>query len=174
MTDMGDLIDAYGAAVYGFCRKLSASKADADDLYQQTFLRAMELCGRIDPENNPRSFLLALSAGIWKNNRKKQGRRQRITPQADLEEEDWSQIPGGRDTEDVVLKSDLRMQVQEVVGRLNDKLRIPVLMYYAADMAIPEIASALRLPQGTVKSRLHKARSFIRMELEEKGYEKDE
>lgn len=55
---------------------------------------------------------------------------------------------------------------------LKDKYRIPVYMYYAAEMPIEEIAESLQLPKGTVKSRLHTARIIIGKKLEEHGYER--
>ena len=46
-----------------------------------------------------------------------------------------------------------------------------IYMFYFADMTVADIASALHIPSGTVKSRLSRSRSLIKKELEEKGYE---
>ena len=57
-------------------------------------------------------------------------------------------------------------------AELKEKYRIPVYMYYSAEMSLEEIADALNIPKGTVKSRLHTARTIIGKKLEEHGYER--
>lgn len=58
-----------------------------------------------------------------------------------------------------------------MVGMLEDKFKIPIIMYYTAELSLEEISKALKIPKGTVKSRLHKARQIIKKELEDMGYE---
>ena len=53
---MEELVDLYGDIIYGFCRRLTINKPDTDDLYQQTFLRAMEIQDKIDMNNNPKGL----------------------------------------------------------------------------------------------------------------------
>ena len=68
--------------------------------------------------------------------------------------------------EDVVLQKELEQQVRKAVGELAEKYRIPVYLYYTLQLSVEEIANVLEIPQGTVKSRLHKARALLRQELE--------
>lgn len=85
-ADLGELVNLHGKAVYGFCHKLARNKADTDDLYQETFLKAMELRHKIIKDNNPKAFLISIAAGLWKNNRRKYAIRQRIAPTEDFNE----------------------------------------------------------------------------------------
>ena len=66
-------------------------------------------------------------------------------------------------------------EIQKVVRRmaeeLPEKYRLVVYLYYTREQKIEEIASMLHIPKGTVKSRLHKARSMIRDRMEAEGYE---
>ncbi|MNP40386.1 ECF RNA polymerase sigma factor SigW [compost metagenome] len=62
----------------------------------------------------------------------------------------------------------LRRQVQDSVCRLPDMLRMPVLLFYMGGLSVREVAEALHLPQGTVKTRLYQARQQLKSELE--GY----
>jgi len=64
--------------------------------------------------------------------------------------------------EDVVISNEINTKVQMAVETLSDKFKIPLYMYYTAEMSIADIASALKIPQGTVKSRLHKARETLK------------
>ncbi|MFR5355898.1 MAG: RNA polymerase sigma factor [Clostridia bacterium] len=52
------------------------------------------------------------------------------------------------------------------------KIQNSIHLYYSADLSIQEIAETLKIPEGTVKSRLNKARQLLKKELEEIGYDR--
>ncbi len=64
-----------------------------------------------------------------------------------------------------MISIELRTLIQDATHQLEDKLRLPIYMYYTADMTVEEIALALGIPQGTVKSRLHKARQTMKKSI---------
>lgn len=66
-----------------------------------------------------------------------------------------------------MLSRERRFMIQNVVDRLNDKLRLPLYMYYTGEMSVDEIAAVRHIPSGTVKSRLHQARKAMKTILEE-------
>ena len=73
--------------------------------------------------------------------------------------------------EEVLLEKEICRLVRMEIASLEEKYRLPVYMYYAAELPVEQIAVAMRIPKGTVKSRLHKARKLIKKELEAYGYE---
>lgn len=166
--DIDRLVMLYGKAVYGFCLRLARNRDDADDLYQETFLKALELCTRIDKNNNPKGFLISIAVGLWKNNRRKYARRQKIAPEEELSEESVSSsmYVNASTPEEIAILNERCAVVRTAADKLNDKLKIPLYMYYTAEMSVEDIASALRIPQGTVKSRLYKARKTLKNVLE--------
>lgn len=166
--DITDLIGLYGNDVYALCRKLAQNKADTDDLYQETFLKAMELCHNIEENRNPKGFLVSIAVKLWKNKSRKYARRNKIAPQEKLiDDADYSYILYDNLTpEDIVLSKELAVTIHRAVDTLNDKLRIPLYLQYTADMSNQEIAKILKIPQGTVKSRLFKAKKLVREYLE--------
>lgn len=168
IDELTNLIKIHGKAVYGFCYRLAGNKEDADDLYQETFLKAIEVIHKMDTNQNPKSFLIAIAIRLRKNNRRKFAWRQRIAPTAGLNEAvDHASVSESEATpEDAVLSHELRDMIQAAADRLEDKLKIPLYMHYTAEMSIEEIAQALRIPPGTVKSRLFKARSNMKKLLE--------
>ena len=87
IQELNELIRLHGAAVYSFCCRLAANRPDAEDLYQETFLKATELCRKIDRYDNPKAFLLAIALRLWKDKRRKFARRQRIAPMESLPED---------------------------------------------------------------------------------------
>lgn len=173
-TDLSDLVTLYGKTVYGFCHKLVRNRADADDLYQETFLKAIELCHKIDKENNPKGFLISIAVGLWKNNRRKYARRQNIAPIVELNEgmNNCCISKSESTPEDIVISNELQIIIQNSADQLNDRLKIPLYMYYTAEMSIVDIASALKIPLGTVKSRLYNARLALKNILEVSEYER--
>lgn len=175
IADLTDLVNLHGKSIYGFCYNLAKNKADTDDLYQETFLKAMELRHKINKDNNPKGFLISIAIGIWKNKRRKYIRRQKIAPVHELNEDvdNGYKFKDDSTLEDIVISNDFRARVQAVVNTLDNKLRMPLYMYYTAEMSTKEIASTLKIPQGTVKSRLYKARKALKniLELEVSKYE---
>jgi len=166
IEELSDLVQKHGRAIYGFCRRLAANQADTDDLYQETFLKAMEKRDQMDASRNPKGFLLSIAAKLRHNNRRKFAWRQRIAPMTALDG-DADKISREEGTpEEAVLNRELRGKIQAAADGLSDKLKIPLYMYYTAEMSVEEIASALRIPAGTVKSRLHQARKTMKERLE--------
>ena len=84
---MEQCIREYGKEIYSFCKHLTCSRQEADDLYQDTFLKAVELQQKIDWQENPKSFLLSVAVRIWKNRKRKAAWRNRIAPTEVLIEE---------------------------------------------------------------------------------------
>lgn len=169
ITDLNEFVSLHGNAVYGFCHKLAKNRADTDDLYQETFLKAMELCHKIDKNNNPRGFLISIAVRLWRNNRRKYARRNRLAPVEELNENISSSYTSNEklSPENIAVSKELQHTIQNAADKLNDKLRIPLYMYYTAGMSNEDIAAALKIPQGTVKSRLYKARKILKNTLEE-------
>jgi RNA polymerase sigma-70 factor (ECF subfamily) len=175
ISELNELVSLHGNAVYGFCHKLVKNRTDADDLYQETFLKAMELCYKIDKNNNPKGFLISIAVRLWKNNSRKFARRKRLAQIEELSEHTDSFMLKNKSTpEDIAISNELRNTIQTAADTLNDKLKLPLYMYYTAGMSNEEIAAALKIPQGTVKSRLYKARKALRniLEMEAEIYEK--
>lgn len=172
--DLIGIIESHGRCIYSFCLTLTKNEHDADDLYQETFLRAMEMRHKIDKGNNPKGFLISIAIGIWKNNRRKIAWRQRIAPTRELDESltDDYMFVNESSPEDIAISNELKHKIREAADSLNNKFKIPLYMYYTAQMSVKEIASALNIPQGTVKSRLYKARKNLEKILEVDEYER--
>lgn len=167
-----DLLEREGKSIYSFCRMLTGNREEADELYQETMLTATERHRDIDSLKNPKSYLIAVCIGIDKNNRKKAVRRQRIAPVGELTEELAAVIADKSKTpEEEVLCHEIQEVIRIETRNLPKHLRLPVYLYYTAQLSIEEIAKMMYIPKGTVKSRLHKARMIIKEKLEDYGYE---
>ena len=69
---------------------------------------------------------------------------------------------GSESVEDQLIREEEIRLVRRLVDNLPDKLRIVILMFYMEDMSLAEIAEALHIPVGTVKSRIHQAKSRLK------------
>lgn len=171
--ELCDLVNTQGGTIFAFCYNLTQNKVDADDLYQETFLKALENCHRIDLTKNPKSFLISIAIGLWKNHQKKYARHQRITPRIqiiDNQEIDISNL-SEKTPEERVISSEIGIILRREIEAMDNKFKIPMYLYYGVEMPVDAIAKILKIPSGTVKSRLSKARAVLKKRLEEQGYE---
>ncbi|MDE5763550.1 MAG: RNA polymerase sigma factor [Ruminococcus sp.] len=156
------LLYNYGNDIYGFCCHLTGSRQSADDLYQDSVLKAFEILGRIDGRTDngfksARNYIIGIAVKLYKNQRRKKS-----SGECFMEDGFANSL---RDPSDIVEDTELRTQYAEVrraVSELPEKLRIVVYMYYYAEMSISDISSQLGIPEGTVKSRMNNARKKLK------------
>lgn len=162
-------IDDYGKDIYSFCKHLTNNPLEADDLYQDTFLTATELKEKIEYDNNPKSYLLSVALRIWKNKKRKFAWRKRIADVqsiADERDADMGESAEPSLEERITIKEKDEL-IRRAVNRLPEKLKIVVLLFYMEDLSTAQIAETMKIPKGTVLSRLHQARKILKKELED-------
>jgi len=166
LLSSNELVNFHSEAVYKLCRSLTFSKEDADDLFQETFLKAFEHLQKTN--ENPQGFLFSTAIYIWKSWKRKYARRNRLAPVTALDE---NTVCDTDIEKDFTQQEDVHL-IRRLVDALPEKFKIPTILYYSAELGVSDIAATLKLPVGTVKSRLHKARKLIEEGLVKNGYEK--
>ncbi len=164
-------IDDFGTDIYRFCLKLCMDKEDAEDLYQQTFLKALETEWTLDWEKNPKSLFFSLTHNIWKSDKRKQARRNMIAPCSNLDYEMETVLHPEENIEESYFQKELVAEVRQIIQTLPEKFQVPLILFYLSDCSIEQIAAIIKKPAGTVKSRLFKGRNLIKKRLEDIGYE---
>lgn len=161
-------IEEYGKDIYSFCRQLTVSLQEADDLYQDTFLKALELIPKMDNNKNPKSYLLSIAVHIWKNKKRKFAWRKRIADMDPLTDSSIEQTANPLDPslEETVLKQEEILLVRSAVKQLPERLKLPTCLFYMENLSVAQIAALLNIPIGTVKIRLYQARKLLKKELE--------
>lgn len=165
-----------GRDILRFCRMTCGDPESGDELYQDTMLKLLGKRHRLDSRQNVKSYALSISILLWKNKKKKYANRNRLIP---MESIDRMESEGNLDIadvtaislEDTCIRDDERKLVQHTVARLPEKYRMPVHLQYSADLSVQEIAEILHVPEGTVKSRINKAKRLLKQELEALGYD---
>lgn len=168
MANTENLLNEYGAAVYGFCIRLAKDRHDADDLYQQTMLTALEK--DIDRAKNPKAYLMKICVSIYKNERRKRARRERIAPCIPIDQNNDEVF--SKSVEEMTEEKLLSETLCRLIDKLDEKHRITLLLYYGVGKNVNETAQALNCSSGTVKSRLYTAREILKKGLEAEGYDR--
>ncbi|MGN0154750.1 MAG: RNA polymerase sigma factor [Lachnospiraceae bacterium] len=162
------LVEQYGESIYRYCKGITFTPEDAEDLYQQTFLKAFELHRKISLDKNPRAYLISIAANLWKNHKSKYARRERIAPTISAETEgvQIEDIENGQDMLEQIVKEEQLAYLRNCIHLLPEKQRKVLELFYAGELSVEEISRVLRIPKGTVKSRLHSAKEQLRKEME--------
>lgn len=152
-------IQAYGRRLYGLCLILCAGSYDADDLYQDTWLKVMKNISQYDENREFEPWLTKICVNTYRNRLRRIVKGPVVDPFSSGEEKRavMENIPV-REEEDYT-------ELYEAVDKLPEKLRITVILFYFREMDVRETAKVLNIPQGTVKSRLSKARKLLKEEL---------
>jgi RNA polymerase sigma-70 factor (ECF subfamily) len=144
-------------------RSLTRHPADAEDLVQDTLLRAYRAIDRFDGRH-PRAWLLT----ILRNTHANRGRGRRSEVLSDVEAA-RAAAPATEEPEAVVLRGTFDTAVEQAFRALPDKFRLVVELVDLGGLSYQEVAVTLDVPVGTVMSRLHRGRGRIRAALEAAG-----
>ena len=147
----------------GFAYKLTADKHDAEDLLQETMLKALDNKDKFDPETNFKGWMYTIMRNIFINNYRKVVRDQTFVDKTDnLYHLNLPQDAGFESTERTY---DLK-EMHRVVNALPKEYRVPFAMHVSG-FKYREIAEKLNLPLGTVKSRIFFTRQKLQEELKD-------
>ena len=170
---MEQLVQCWGKDLLRFCRITTGNREDGDELYQDTMLMLLEKRDRLDALQNVKAYAASAALKLWKGRRRKLARRLSLVPQESLEGLSEQGIqPGTVSSAEEILMEQVQIRtVRQLVQQLPEKYRLPIQLYYSAGLTVAAIAQVLKLPENTVKSRLHRGKKTIRTKLEEMEYE---
>lgn len=145
-------VTAHRRAMYRAARALLSSDADAEDAVSEATLRAWQAFGRLRDEKALKGWLIKITVNCAHEHHRKTAR---LTYMDDLE----PLAGGAEDRHDFTL--------WDAVCALPEDYRVATVLFYYEDMTTAEIAKVLDVREGTVRSRLSRARSRLRTLLEE-------
>ena len=148
-------IRQYGKRLYGLCLSLCADTFEADDLYQDTWLRVIKSLTQYDPGRPFEPWLTKICVNTYRNALRRVAKSPLLSFRTNEEKDALlCAVPAPENPDYRAL--------YEAIGRLPEKLRVAVILFYFQDMDVAAAARALGIPEGTVKSRLHKARKRLK------------
>jgi RNA polymerase sigma-70 factor (ECF subfamily) len=157
------IVDAYQARILGFARRLLRSEEEALDVTQEVFIKAFQALHRFDGRSSLRTWLFKIAYNLCVDRSRRADRSLKTTSFEPTNEGDEPlEFSDTRwNPEEVVMNDELFGVVELAVSTLSDKLRTVLLLHDREDMGYEEIAAAVQVPVGTVKSRLFLARAHV-------------
>ncbi|MBI4260521.1 MAG: sigma-70 family RNA polymerase sigma factor [Actinobacteria bacterium] len=155
--------------LYSAALRLTRNRADAEDLVQETVLRAFRAFHRFSQGTNLKAWLFRILTNAFINEYKKRQRRPRTVPAEEIDGRSlYSKIAGEGlepSAEISVMESLPDQEVQDALSSLPDQFRIAVLLADVEGFRYREIAEMTGVPIGTVMSRLHRGRKALESRL---------
>jgi RNA polymerase sigma-70 factor (ECF subfamily) len=152
--------------LFSYAMALTRNRAEAEDLVQETYVRGLGAVGRLREESNVKSWLFTILRNIWFN----QLRHKRNAPTVYIDESEGavSNLPEpSKDQHEIYESKVLCERVRAAVLELSEEYREVILLREFEEMSYQDIAMILNCPQGTVMSRLSRARMKLRALLSE-------
>ena len=152
----------YLNGLYSYAVVLSRNRTEAEDLVQETCLRALRAMQRLRPDSNIKSWLFTILRNVWLN----QLRQSRAAPEvANIEADENSAheaVDTAKDPYAMYVSNMEREQVRNAIQQLPLEFREIILLREYEELSYEEIAILLDCPAGTVMSRLARARAKLR------------
>ena len=159
--------------IYNLCRRLTGNQEDAAELTQEAFLNAWRGLGRFQGESSFSTWLYRLATNACIDFLRKEKRRQSLSMTVSLDDEEEArqvELPDERYAPEGALeRAEARRAVAEGLERLTLEHRQVLVMREIHGLSYAEIGQVLGLEEGTVKSRIARARGALRKVLTERG-----
>ena len=164
-------------ALNNFAYHLTYNQSDAEDLVQETFLKAYRFIDKYDEGTNAKAWLFRILKNAFINEYRKKSKAPQAVDidQANLlKDEDEKAFKGFNDLREEMFQNMMGDEITNAINTLQEDFRTVILLCDVEDFTYEEIATILEIPIGTVRSRLHRARNLLREKLRKyastKGY----
>ena len=169
-SDFERQVMPYADLLYGAALRMTRDETQAEDLVQETFLRAYRFWHRFEQGTNLKAWLLRIQTNQFINRYRKVDRERRVFDNRAYErvidqtaDERFEEIPPEARQE--FLSRLVGDEVIEAIDALPVDFRLVVLLVDLHELSYKEVSEALECPVGTVMSRLHRGRKLMRAEL---------
>jgi len=169
---LADLADRYADRLYNFGLRMCGNSADAQDMVQDTFLNVIRYLKGFRRETKLKNWLFRLaSSACLKKRRGKYDPARELPlealypghdPDAPPEIPDWSQNPA-----ETLINDELRRYLAQAIEKLPPNYRLVFTLRDLEGFSTAEVGEMLNLTVQTVKTRLHRARAYLRRELDD-------
>lgn len=167
------LVAKYQDRLFNMILRMVGRHADAEELAQETFLKALENIGQFRGQSGFYTWLFRIAANLAISHRRRAGRI-RFTPLQGSDDADPGQAEAltaatahrrSPSPDAAAMSSEVNRRVSAAIDELDDEFRVVVVLRDIEDMDYAKIAEVLKLPVGTIKSRLHRARCMLQEKL---------
>ena len=163
---------AFMPQLYSAAVRMTRNSSDAEDLVQETYLKAYRSYATFQEGSNLKAWLYRILTNTFINTYRSKQRRPEETQLDDIEDLFLYRRIGGleaamasRSAEDTLMDMFTDSEVTDALDALPESFRIPVLLADVEEFSYKEIAEMLDIPIGTVMSRLHRGRKAMQRQL---------
>lgn len=162
-----ELVERYQGVAYNVCYRIVGDAYEAEDAVQEAFLRAYRHLSGYDPDRSFKTWLLSIASNYCIDRL----RRRRFLKLSldDMLPTHPALASREAGPEEMTVKNEASDSFQSMLNELLPKYRTVVVMYYWYDMSCKEIAEALGTQEGTIKSRLFRARKQLAVQFDGLG-----
>ncbi|MBI2433225.1 MAG: sigma-70 family RNA polymerase sigma factor [Candidatus Hydrogenedentes bacterium] len=169
-TAFGALVKLYQRRAYAAAFSIVGNSEDALEIAQEAFVRAFRAMHRFDPKMPFYPWLYRIIRNICYNHLRRRSRHGEISLQ-EMMENGYDPCDNGRTPEEHAELDDLKRSIRGAMAQLTPEHREILRLRHFLELSYAEIAECLKIPQGTVMSRLHAARKALRQVIETKEEE---
>jgi RNA polymerase sigma-70 factor (ECF subfamily) len=156
---------AYLEPLYAMALRLTRNRADAEDLVQDTFVKALRFGASFAPGTNLKAWLFTILHNTWRNRLRDRGRQPVEVDTDRLEQAAVANLEPPDTPERVLLRGTLDADLQAALETLPDAYREAVWLRDVEEFSYAEIAKMLEVPPGTVMSRISRGRRMLYRQL---------
>ncbi len=155
----------YAEDLFRYAMALSRNRAEAEDLVQETYVRALKAMGGLRPNSNLKVWMFTILRNVWRNQLRKQCTRPRIVELDNGEVFLDPPAERSKDPHNLFVTNMEREHVRVAIEQLPIDFREIIVLREYEELSYQEIAELLDCPLGTVMSRLGRARARLRILL---------
>ncbi len=156
------VVSAHHGEIYRYLRRILGGSGDADDLSQETFLRAFRAYRALPAGANVRAWLFAIATNLGRNHFRSQSRRRKAYAAVATEMGlDAPERADGR-----VMAEEARARIEQVITALPEKQRLAFIMRKMHELEYPEIGASLRCSEESARAHVFQALRKIRRGLD--------
>jgi RNA polymerase sigma-70 factor (ECF subfamily) len=178
-AQFAELAMEYMGSLYSAALRMTRNPSDAEDLVQETYLKAYRAFGSFKEGTNLKAWLYRILTNTFINSYRARKRRPEQTDIDDVEDlylyrrlGGLEAVSAGRSAEEEVLEHFTEGEVKAAVEALPEQFRMAVLLADVEGFSYKEIAEILDIPIGTVMSRLHRGRKALQKTLHDFGMQR--
>ena len=163
-----EIVRTYNRRIYNICYRFAGSGDDAEDLTQEVFIKMYRTLTTYDHTKGAfATWVTTITRNLLVDHFRK-GKQQRLTDSIDATSEHEDAVPLSEQIQDQSAPPDAHVRSREVgetvhaaLGKLSPELREAVILRDLQDMDYRDIAAVLKVPEGTVKSRINRGRAEL-------------
>ncbi|WP_342438578.1 RNA polymerase sigma factor [Paenibacillus sp. FSL L8-0436] len=164
---LGLLVDRYKDDLYRFCRHLTLNAQDAEDLFQEVWVRVIRKLEKYDCERSFKAWLFQVTVNLHRDRYRRWKKLQhRFLGVASFQADFLNIRDSSPLTEEALLRNERNAELEQGLRALSKRYLAPLVLYYYNEFSYEEIAEMLGIPVGTVKSRLNQGKKLLQTSMQ--------